>query len=377
MKKSIYFAMLLCILLCLTSCGESRRSYLKGTEAFMDGRYRDALESYKLAVSQGENGDDIYLDMAAAAARAGELSESAEYYAMVSGESEDSRILKKTGIYYEAIGEEEKALEYYNRSLEAAGSQKSDDALETRGLIARVESERGNDAAALEQYNILITNGYFTVEHIILAGKCYVNMQQRYAACQYFSMLETRKDVTAIHFGTVSNILSAAGDETDAVRYFKLGLEKIGGKKEKMTEGEYYYYTGRIAEAEVLLEGSDTVSGRMVRIAALIEKQEYEEAENVCLQLIRDGEDLPAVYTRYMGVKILQGDYDSALQLLTQIRSFGDRSALMDAEWNEIMLYEMKLDYKKAYDLLLSYEKTYGTDPEVEREIRFLSAAAD
>lgn len=377
MKRAVYVFLLVCMLGMLTSCGESTRSYVKGTQAFMEGRYRDALDAYKLAVSQGESGDDIRLDMAAAAVRAGEPAEGAEYFAAVSGEQTDSRILKKIGIYYEYTGDTSNALEYYNRSLEAAGKRQSESELETRGLIARVHFNRGEYEAAVGQYNELITDGYHVVEHIIMAGACYVNMQQMYAACQYFSMLEDRKDVTAIHFGTVSNILREAGNDTDSDRYFRKGLDKIGGKKEKMSEGEYYYYTGKIAEAEKLLEGSDTVSGKMVRISALIDKKEYDEAENVCLELIRDGKDLPVVYARYMSIKILQNDFDSALQLLTQIRSFGDRRALMDAEWNEIILYEMKLDYKTAYDSLLVYEKNYGSDEKTEREIRFLSAVTN
>lgn len=377
MKKIILSVIAVCILCVMTSCGESRRSYLRGTQAFMEGRYREALEHYRLAVSQGESGDAVYLDMAAAAARAGETAEASEYFQQVAGDSTDSRILKKTGIYFEAIGDYKQALEQYRLSLEAAGKKKTDSELETRGLIGRAEMQLGHYEAALAIYNELIVEGYHPVEHVILAGTCYVNMQQMYAACQYFSLLENRKDVTAIHFGTISNILSEAGDEEDAARYFKLGQDRIGKKKEPMTEGEYYYYTGRIAEAEKLLADSDTLRGRMVRISALIDKKEYDEAEAVCLELIRDGEDLPAVYTRYMSVKILQNDFDSALQLLTQIRSFGDRKALKDAEWNEIMLYEMKLEYKTAYDRLLEYEKTYGSDDMSAREIRFLSAVTN
>lgn len=357
----------------LSGCNEAEKSYNAGLQAYDEGDFEKAEENYLLAVSQGQKGAVIHADLSLAYQKQGKEAEAEEAVKKALEMSpEDPDVLKKTGLYYYYAEDYKQALSYFQKSLTSDVKAMSDRDLETCAYAADIERYYGSYEEAIRIYNILIEAGYYPAAHELLAGKCYLSMNQVDAACQYFDIVSESEGAIPEYFLTMYKDLNAAGAYTKAEMYLAKGLP-FCDKEDTMTRAEYYASAGKYEIASSLFETEESLSGLLSKARTLQESGEYEEAQKIYEQLLSRGDDTAEVYNQLMILKIRTGAYDEALQLLTKLRTYNKRDITRQALWNEVILYELAEDYETAYDKLSDYLKAYPGNAAMKREARFLS----
>ena len=374
LKKAAAAVLCLLALLFAASCNEAGKSYSEGLLLMQEGRYEDAIRKYQTALSQGMKEPVIYADLAAAYEKAGESFEAdkAIEQAVTLG-AEDSAALKKAGIFYLMRAQDATALRTFQSSLRSEESDLNEADRETMGYIADIYFRAGVYEEALRIYNLLITQGYFTLEHEILAGKCYLGLRQNQAACQYFEMAEQNPRMTARHYVAVCRALQEAGDPTDAEIYYARGIAFIE-EKGGMGKGAFAYACKKEQEAAALIAEESDEETLLIRASELVKSCDYEAAQRIYEELIRTGQDGGNVYNAYMMLKVEEGDYTAARQLLQKVLSAEDWRIRSDGEWNEVILYERMHDYSSALRCLREYASKHYLEGEERRELLFLTA---
>ena len=374
MKKLLVLLGLLVCLGILTGCQEALKSYNTGLTAFEEERYKDAVSAFKLAISQGQKGGAVHADLALAYLRA-EDTENAEKSLndALALSPEDPDVLKKAGIYYQYSGDLKTALSYFQQSVTTDIHAMSRRDLETCAYAAGIEKEFDNLEEAIRIYNILIESGYYSKEHEIMVGECYLEMHQIDAATQYFDMLTLHKEATAYDYLRVYKDLYEAGAYSKAERFFESGVKTTEQEGSPVTKAEYYAIAGKYEIANTFFKTETSVSGLLAKARTLQEFGEYEEAEEIFTEILSRDLGSAEVYNQYMMLKMRRKQYTEAAQLLTQIKAYKDDAVLKKALWNEVVMYEMIEDFETAYDKLVAYMKSYQTNEQIKREYRFLS----
>ncbi len=371
--KKVLLTIFLLLLLIFTGCARGEKSREAGIRAYQDGKYQEAVDYFRLAISQGDTSAQVKADLAVAYVM-NEDPAAGELYMNKALEQDpgDLRVLKKAGMYYEALEDTDKALEFYKKSLKNPEGTPSGDDLDTVGLMADMLYRNNRFSEAVSCYNELISANYYRVDHEILAGECYLSMNQVSAACQYFDMTENEKTATAEAYLRIFEDFSLAGNTEEAARYFEKGLA-FCGKENQISKGVYLARAGRTKEALKELEQSVRFEDLLAYGQCCFDLGDYETAEKIYSGLLKKGEHLPKVYNAFMILKMAQGDGDSVRYLLTEIENGDDESAKADGLWNEIVFYEQLQDYETAYQKLKSYQRRFPVDAKVRREYQFLS----
>lgn len=366
--------MMLC---CLPGCKEAEKSYASGRAAFASENYEAAFEKYRLAISQGFDEPYLYADLALACQKLGKTTEALETLNKAYAASpEDPLVLKRIGRFYEEEGDYQMALDYYEKSLSSPEDAMSVEDLETVGYAARIEAIVGNFEEAVRLYNILITQNYYPLAHDILAGECYLKMNQQNAACQYFDMVALQENVRPEHYLAICRMLKEYGGTEAYETYFAKGLSLCNAEN-VMSEGEYYADAGRFSEAIDRFSGADTPGALIAKAECHAAFGEYEAAEDIYRDLLEKEIEVDAVCNQYMILKVRENSFMEASQLLTNVLSSKDDAIAADGAWNQVVLYEMTGDYAKAFESLQMYLTKYPSNAAVKREYAFLSRIAD
>ncbi len=373
MKKILALLPALLIILFLCGCSEYQKSYESGLKLAAEGNYEEAIRKYRLAVSQGMQEPSVYADLAAALEHIGETSAAEEAIeTALSLGPEDAATQKKAGIFYLMRQKDATALGCFQKSIRSEEESLSGEDLETMGYIADIYRRAGAPQESIRIYNLLITQGFYTLEHEILAGACYLDLVQNSAACQYFEMAAANPRVTAKHFAAIVRMLQEAKDVVDAEAYYERGIAFIE-EKGGMSRGAFAYSCGRTAEASSLLSEADDEETMLIRASELRNRGDYEAAEHIYEELIRNGHDGGNVYNAYMMLKTEEGDYTAARQLLQKVLSSDDPKVRADGAWNEVILYERMQDFTGARDLLRKYASGRRLTETELRELQFLT----
>ena len=375
MKKTALILAAALVLIFVSSCDKEKVSYNAGIAAFREENYEEAIRSLLLAVSQGMEDAFVKADLALAYEKSGQMSKALEYLnAAVQEAPEDPAVLKRIGRFYLYAGDRITALRYFAQSLRTPEDSMSVPDLETTAYAADIESRFGNYDEAIRLYNALIIQDYLVQEHQLLAGICYLKMRQVSAACQYFDLLISEDSTAPEYFLIIYHALCDRGFTEEAEPYFQEGLKRCD-QEGTISRGEYCAdaFRSDLAEEEGL---DDSTTGTMLAKAALLrEKGDQDGAEEIYISLIQKGEDLEKIYNQYMILKAEEGDFPAAFRLLSYVQTGTDAAAKKDADWNEVILYEMQLDYATAFRKLEEYMKNYTPTEMVWREHAFLSRA--
>ncbi len=373
MKKLFVLLIAGVMLLGMSACREYGKSYEKGQSLMREGQYEEAIRKYRLAVSQGMKDPAVYADLAIAYEKNGESGEAdaALEEALEKG-ADDPAVMKKCGIFSLMRSQDATALQYFRNSVQSDENDLSGEDLETMGYIADIYKRAGAFQEAIRIYNLLITQGYCTLEHEILAGECYLRLVQNQAACQYFEMAVSNPRAGAEHYVAIVRMLDEAGDRTDAELFYQRGAA-FTEEEGKMSRGTYCYSCGRIQEAYEYLASEDDEESRLLRASELCDSQDYDAAERIYEEMIRDGYDSGKVYNAYMMLKIAQGEYTAARQLLMKVQSDENPAVRSDGAWNEVILYERMQDFDTARERLRSYSVEHYLNEEERHELLFLT----
>ncbi|RGZ00938.1 tetratricopeptide repeat protein [Clostridium sp. AM58-1XD] len=84
------------------------------------------------------------------------------------------------------------------------------------------------------------------------------------------------------------------------------------------------------------------------------------------------GKESVEVYNTLAMARMADGRYEEALRFLEEGIRTGDEKIKQDLLYNQAVSYEYTGDYKRALQIFEDYQKNYGPDEGVEKEIAFL-----
>lgn len=169
---------------------------------------------------------------------------------------------------------------------------------------------------------------------------------------------------------------AVSGDYEAAIAAFDQALEKAHGRIGDFetdvllnrAEAEYRQqdYAAALNSYQLLLEEDPkNETAKKGAVLCLVETGAYDQALE--LNVLQS-----QVYNRLAVDQIEAGNYDRAMEYITQGRGFADGTAARDLDFNEMVVWEMRLDFQKALKLLETYVQKYGSDERAERELAFL-----
>lgn len=329
----------------LTGCGgENKKTYEQANTDLEQGNYDYALNEYQACISAGYKLSQSY---------------------------RGSGIVKlRTGDYQGAIDDLTSAL-----NDEKTGKSDQKDILEYRAaaeLKAELYDQAMADCQTLAEDYSLNANDYYLTGCVALAMDSYDEVSSNFS--EAYGSDSTYEMAIQIYEAYLTQDM-----EADGTRYLEAALKTEAKTADDYCErGKVYYYMQDYDNARTELT---TASEKGSTEAALILGMVYmvqgdtANARSFYQQYIdADGEDPAKGYNGLALCDIADGDYDSALQNISQGLGDATSDEMRDLLFNEIVVYEKKLDFSTALSKAQEYVQTFKDDEAAAKELTFLQS---
>lgn len=329
----------------LTGCGgENKKTYEQANTDLEQGNYDYALNEYQACISAGYKLSQSY---------------------------RGSGIVKlRTGDYQGAIDDLTSAL-----NDEKIGKSDQKDILEYRAaaeLKAELYDQAMADCQTLAEDYSLNANDYYLTGCVALAMDSYDEASSNFS--EAYGSDSTYEMAIQIYEAYLTQDM-----EADGTRYLEAALKTEAKTADDYCErGKVYYYMQDYDNARTELT---TASEKGSTEAALILGMVYmvqgdtANARSFYQQYIdADGEDPAKGYNGLALCDIADGDYDSALQNISQGLGDATSDEMRDLLFNEIVVYEKKLDFSTALSKAQEYVQTFKDDEAAAKELTFLQS---
>ena len=329
----------------LTGCGgENKKTYEQANTDLEQGNYDYALNEYQACISAGYKLSQSY---------------------------RGSGIVKlRTGDYQGAIDDLTSAL-----NDEKTGKSDQKDILEYRAaaeLKAELYDQAMADCQTLAEDYSLNANDYYLTGCVALAMDSYDEASSNFS--EAYGSDSTYEMAIQIYEAYLTQDM-----EADGTRYLEAALKTEAKTADDYCErGKVYYYMQDYDNARTELT---TASEKGSTEAALILGMVYmaqgdtANARSFYQQYIdADGEDPAKGYNGLALCDIADGDYDSALQNISQGLGDATSDEMRDLLFNEIVVYEKKLDFSSALSKAQEYVQTFKDDEAAAKELTFLQS---
>ena len=329
----------------LTGCGgENKKTYEQANTDLEQGNYDYALNEYQACISAGYKLSQSY---------------------------RGSGIVKlRTGDYQGAIDDLTSAL-----NDEKTGKSDQKDILEYRAaaeLKAELYDQAMADCQTLAEDYSLNANDYYLTGCVALAMDSYDEASSNFS--EAYGSNSTYEMAIQIYEAYLTQDM-----EADGTRYLEAALKTEAKTADDYCErGKVYYYMQDYDNARTELT---TASEKGSTEAALILGMVYmaqgdtANARSFYQQYIdADGEDPAKGYNGLALCDIADGDYDSALQNISQGLGDATSDEMRDLLFNEIVVYEKKLDFSTALSKAQEYVQTFKDDEAAAKELTFLQS---
>ena len=329
----------------LIGCGgENKKTYEQANTDLEQGNYDYALNEYQACISAGYKLSQSY---------------------------RGSGIVKlRTGDYQGAIDDLTSAL-----NDEKTGKSDQKDILEYRAaaeLKAELYDQAMADCQTLAEDYSLNANDYYLTGCVALAMDSYDEASSNFS--EAYGSDSTYEMAIQIYEAYLTQDM-----EADGTRYLEAALKTEAKTADDYCErGKVYYYMQDYDNARTELT---TASEKGSTEAALILGMVYmaqgdtANARSFYQQYIdADGEDPAKGYNGLALCDIADGDYDSALQNISQGLGDATSDEMRDLLFNEIVVYEKKLDFSTALSKAQEYVQTFKDDEAAAKELTFLQS---
>ena len=329
----------------LTGCGgENKKTYEQANTDLEQGNYDYALNEYQACISAGYKLSQSY---------------------------RGSGIVKlRTGDYQGAIDDLTSAL-----NDEKTGKSDQKDILEYRAaaeLKAELYDQAMADCQTLAEDYSLNANDYYLTGCVALAMDSYDEASSNFS--EAYGSDSTYEMAIQIYEAYLTQDM-----EADGTRYLEAALKTEAKTADDYCErGKVYYYMQDYDNARTELT---TASEKGSTEAALILGMVYmaqgdtANARSFYQQYIdADGDDPAKGYNGLALCDIADGDYDSALQNISQGLGDATSDEMRDLLFNEIVVYEKKLDFSTALSKAQEYVQTFKDDEAAAKELTFLQS---
>lgn len=331
--------------LLLTGCGgENQKTYEQANADLEEANYDYALNEYQACISAG--------------------------YKLAQSYRGSGIVKLRTGDYQGAIDDLTNAL-----NDEKTGKSDRKDLLEYRAaaeLKAELYDQAMADCQTLAEDYSLNANDYYLTGCVALAMDSYDEASSNFS--EAYGSDSTYEMAIQIYEAYLTQDM-----EADGTRYLEAALKTEAKTADDYCErGKVYYYMQDYDNARTELT---TASEKGSTEAALILGMVYmaqgdtANARSFYQQYIdADGEDPAKGYNGLALCDIADGDYDSALQNISQGLGDATSDEMRDLLFNEIVVYEKKLDFSTALSKAQEYVQTFKDDEAAAKELTFLQS---
>lgn len=331
--------------LLLTGCGgENQKTYEQANADLEEANYDYALNEYQACISAG--------------------------YKLAQSYRGSGIVKLRTGDYQGAIDDLTNAL-----NDEKTGKSDRKDLLEYRAaaeLKAELYDQAMADCQTLAEDYSLNANDYYLTGCVALAMDSYdeasYNFSEAYGSDSTYEM--------AIQ---IYEAYLGQDMEADGTRYLEAALKTEAKTADDYCErGKVYYYMDDYENARTeLTTAADKGSTEATLILGMVymAQGDTSNARSFYQQYIdADGDDPAKGYNGLALCDISDGDYDSALQNISQGLGDATSDEMRDLLFNEIVVYEKKLDFSTALSKAQEYVQTFKDDDAAAKELTFLQS---
>nr|WP_303223099.1 tetratricopeptide repeat protein [uncultured Blautia sp.] len=331
--------------LLLTGCGgENQKTYEQANADLEEANYDYALNEYQACISAGYKPAQSY---------------------------RGSGIVKlRTGDYQGAIDDLTNAL-----NDEKTGKSDRKDLLEYRAaaeLKAELYDQAMADCQTLAEDYSLNANDYYLTGCVALAMDSYDEASSNFS--EAYGSDSTYEMAIQIYEAYLGQDM-----EADGTRYLEAALKTEAKTADDYCErGKVYYYMDDYENARTeLTTAADKGSTEATLILGMVymAQGDTSNARSFYQQYIdADGDDPAKGYNGLALCDISDGDYDSALQNISQGLGDATSDEMRDLLFNEIVVYEKKLDFSTALSKAQEYVQTFKDDDAAAKELTFLQS---
>lgn len=331
--------------LLLTGCGgENQKTYEQANADLEEANYDYALNEYQACISAG--------------------------YKLAQSYRGSGIVKLRTGDYQGAINDLTNAL-----NDEKTGKSDRKDLLEYRAaaeLKAELYDQAMADCQTLAEDYSLNANDYYLTGCVALAMDSYDEASSNFS--EAYGSDSTYEMAIQIYEAYLGQDM-----EADGTRYLEAALKTEAKTADDYCErGKVYYYMDDYENARTeLTTAADKGSTEATLILGMVymAQGDTSNARSFYQQYIdADGDDPAKGYNGLALCDISDGDYDSALQNISQGLGDATSDEMRDLLFNEIVVYEKKLDLSTALSKAQEYVQTFKDDDAAAKELTFLQS---
>lgn len=331
--------------LLLTGCGgENQKTYEQANADLEEANYDYALNEYQACISAG--------------------------YKLAQSYRGSGIVKLRTGDYQGAIDDLTNAL-----NDEKTGKSDRKDLLEYRAaaeLKAELYDQAMADCQTLAEDYSLNANDYYLTGCVALAMDSYDEASSNFS--EAYGSDSTYEMAIQIYEAYLTQDM-----EADGTRYLEAALKTEAKTADDYCErGKVYYYMDDYENARTeLTTAADKGSTEATLILGMVymAQGDTSNARSFYQQYIdADGDDPAKGYNGLALCDISDGDYDSALQNISQGLGDATSDEMRDLLFNEIVVYEKKLDLSTALSKAQEYVQTFKDDDAAAKELTFLQS---
>ena len=300
-----------------------------------------------------------------------------EYQACISAGYKLAQSYRGSGIVKLRTGDYQGAIDDLTNALNDEKTGKSDrkDLLEYRAaaeLKAELYDQAMADCQTLAEDYSLNANDYYLTGCVALAMDSYDEASSNFS--EAYGSDSTYEMAIQIYEAYLGQDM-----EADGTRYLEAALKTEAKTADDYCErGKVYYYMDDYENARTeLTTAADKGSTEATLILGMVymAQGDTSNARSFYQQYIdADGDDPAKGYNGLALCDISDGDYDSALQNISQGLGDATSDEMRDLLFNEIVVYEKKLDFSTALSKAQEYVQTFKDDDAAAKELTFLQS---
>ena len=345
-NKRILWMLAACTgILFLSGCNsEAKKTYDQAEQDLKDGIYDDALTGYEASAKAEYKTAESFRGAGIAKLRLGNYQEAADYFTSALKEDKISKSLKKDILSYRATAQ-----------LEAEDYE---------GAMA--------DCQTLASDYSMDGNTYYLTGCVALAMDSYDEASSNFTEAY-------GEDATYDRAIQIYEAYLEKDMEADGTRYLEAALKtEPKNAEDYCNRGKVYYYMEDYSNAQKeLTEAVNQKSTEGMLLLGMVYRAQGDtsNARNMYQQYVSADDSDPA--KGYNGLALCDmddGSYDSALENISKGLEDASTEEMQDLLFNEIVVYEKKLDFATALSKMQEYIKMFPDDENAAKELTFLQS---
>lgn len=326
----------------LAGCStENKKNYKQAAQDLEAGNYETALEEYQTAISAGVNVAQSYRGAGVAELKLGNYSDAVTDFTNALECGKAGKALKKDILSYRAAAY----------------------------LKLKSYDEAMADCQALAEAYDMDADLYFLTGEVALAMDSYEeassNFEQAYG-----------EDATYDRAIQIYGVYLDKDMEADGTRYLEAALNGTAkNAQDHCDRGRVYYYMddyeNAVTELKQAVEGDNTEALVLLGMVYMAQGNNT-DARTMFQQYVSQADNSAKGFNGLALCDIEDGDYDSALSNISSGIHAAEGEDLQSLLFNEIAVYEKKLDFETALQKTNEYLELYPDDKTAKKEQAFL-----